>query len=136
MCIRDRDETFSSGVMGSGFGIMPTKGVIYAPVNGTVSMLFPTGHAIGFTAENGLEILVHIGIDTVNLNGKGFEVLKKTGDIVHANEAVIKFDIDAIKEAGLDPTVIVIYTNESKYTIENYEAVQLALDVYKRQAVW
>lgn len=129
-----KDETFSSGVMGSGFGIMPAKGVIYAPVNGTVSMLFPTGHAIGFTAENGLEILVHIGIDTVNLNGKGFEVLKKTGDIVHANEAVIKFDIDAIKEAGLDPTVIVIYTNESKYTIENYEAVQLALDTRVAQS--
>ncbi len=129
-----KDETFSSGVMGSGFGIIPLKGVIYAPVNGTVSMLFPTGHAMGFTAENGLEILVHIGIDTVNLNGKGFEVLKKTGDTVHANEPVIKFDIDAIKEAGLDPIVIVIYTNDSKYTIENYEAVQLVLDTRVAQS--
>ena len=129
-----KDETFSSGVMGSGFGIIPVKGVIFAPVNGTVSMLFPTGHAIGFTAENGLEILVHIGIDTVSLNGKGFEVLKKTGDTVHANEPVIKFDIDAIKEAGLDPIVIMIYTNDSKYTIENHEAVQLALDTRVAQS--
>ena len=69
-----RDSAFSSGGLGAGFGVVPEKGIIYAPVNGTVSMVFPTGHAIGFTAENGLEVLVHIGIDTVSLEGKGVTV--------------------------------------------------------------
>lgn len=67
------DPTFSSGVMGPGFGVEPQKGVVYAPADGTVSMVFPTGHAMGFTTENGLEILIHIGINTVDLNGKGFK---------------------------------------------------------------
>lgn len=88
------DPTFSSGVMGTGFGVIPQKGVVYAPADSTVSMVFPTGHAMGFKTENGLEILVHIGINTVNLNGKGFKVLKKENDHVKAHEAVIEFDIE------------------------------------------
>lgn len=111
------DPTFSSGVMGAGFGVDPDKGVVCAPVDGTIAMIFPTGHAIGFTTASGLEVLVHIGIDTVSLNGKGFHVLKNTGDKVKAHEEVIRFDIDAIKAAGLDPTVMTLFTNGAGYDL-------------------
>lgn len=113
------DPTFSSGVMGTGFGVDPQNGVICAPADGTISMIFQTGHAIGFTTETGLEILVHIGINTVNLNGKGFQVLKKENDKVKAHEEVIRFDPDTIKAAGLDTTVITVFTNGDDYNIES-----------------
>lgn len=112
------DPTFSSGVMGSGFGIAPSAGVIYAPVDGMVSMVFPTGHAMGFTAENGLEILIHIGINTVNLAGKGFAVLKQVNDRVKAGEEVIRFDREIIAAEGLDATVIAVFTNGDAYDVE------------------
>lgn len=120
------DPTFSGGEMGPGFGVNPEKGVVYAPVDGTVSMVFPTGHAVGFRMENGLEILVHIGIDTVNLNGKGFEVLKKEGDQVKAHEEVVRFDLDVIKEAGLSPIVITVFTNGNDYELEQLAAEAVA----------
>ncbi len=113
-----RDSAFSSGGLGAGFGVVPEKGIIYAPVNGTVSMVFPTGHAIGFTAENGLEVLVHIGIDTVSLEGKGFTVLKKPGDTVKAHEEVLHFDMETLRDAGLDSTVITIFTNGDQHQIQ------------------
>lgn len=112
------DPTFSSGVMGPGFGVEPEKGVVYAPADGTISMIFPTGHAMGFTMENGLEVLVHIGINTVDLNGKGFKVLKKENERVKAHEAVIEFDMDTIQAAGLDTTVITIFTNGDEYDVD------------------
>lgn len=112
------DPTFNSGIMGPGFGVIPEKGAVYAPVNGTVSMVFPTGHAVGFTTADGLEVLVHIGIDTVSLEGRGFTVLKSQGDTVSAHEEVIRFDTDAIKGAGLDPTVITVFTNAAEHKVE------------------
>lgn len=119
------DPTFSSGVMGAGFGIDPSKGVVCAPVDGTIAMIFPTGHAIGFTTAGGLEVLVHIGIDTVSLEGKGFQVLKNTGDKVKAHEEVIRFDIDAIKAAGLDPTVMTLFTNGAGYDLTLIPATEV-----------
>lgn len=119
------DPTFSSGVMGAGFGIDPSKGVVYAPVDGTIAMIFPTGHAIGFTTAGGLEVLVHIGIDTVSLEGKGFQVLKNIGDKVKAHEEVIRFDIDAIKAAGLDPTVMTLFTNGAGYDLTLIPATEV-----------
>lgn len=122
------DPTFSSGVMGTGFGVIPQKGVVYAPADSTVSMVFPTGHAMGFKTENGLEILVHIGINTVNLNGKGFKVLKKENDHVKAHEAVIEFDIETVKAAGLDTTVIMIFTNGDEYKTVLLPAAEVSPD--------
>lgn len=119
------DPTFSSGVMGAGFGIDPSKGVVYAPVDGTIAMIFPTGHAIGFTTAGGLEVLVHIGIDTVSLEGKGFQVLKNIGDKVKAHEEIIRFDIDAIKAAGLDPTVMTLFTNGAGYDLTLIPATEV-----------
>lgn len=122
------DPTFSSGVMGPGFGVEPERGVVYAPADGTISMIFPTGHAMGFTTENGLEILVHIGINTVDLNGKGFKVLKKENERVKAHEAVIEFDMDTIKAAGLDTTVITIFTNGDEYDLNLLQADAVTQD--------
>lgn len=112
------DPTFSSGIMGPGFGVIPEKGIVHAPVNGTVSMVFPTGHAVGFTTGDGLEVLVHIGIDTVGLEGRGFTVLKKQGDPVNVHEDVIRFDVEAIRSAGLDPTVITVFPNAAEHKVE------------------
>ncbi|MEY8355567.1 glucose PTS transporter subunit IIA [Lachnospiraceae bacterium 54-53] len=112
------DPTFSSGVLGAGFGVEPDADVILAPVEGTVSMVFPTGHAIGFPTDNGLEVLVHIGIDTVGLDGNGFEILKKQGERVMAHEKVIRFNRELIKKQGLDPTVMVVLTNGGEYEVK------------------
>lgn len=106
-----KDETFNSGLMGPGFGIEPEQGIVFAPAAGTISMIFPTGHAIGITTSNGLEILIHIGIDTVQLDGKGFTVLKKVGDKVAAHEEMIHFDMELIRNAGLDFTIMQVFTN-------------------------
>ena len=109
------DDTFSSGLMGPGFGINPEKGIIYAPCDGTVSMVFPTGHAIGFTTNSGLEILIHVGIDTVNRKGRGFKVLKDMNDVVKAHEELLHFDMDAIRAEGFDSTIIVVFTNAAEF---------------------
>src|SRR5699024_3452376 len=86
------DEVLASGAMGKGIAVEPTEGVVYAPVNATVTTIFPTGHAIGLTTENGAEILIHIGLDTVNLDGKGFEKLVETGDYVAAGQELVRLD--------------------------------------------
>lgn len=111
------DETFSSGLMGSGFGINPEKGTIYAPADGIVSMVFPTGHAMGITTNNGLEILIHVGIDTVNMNGRGFKPLKGVDDVVKAHDELMQFDVEAIKAEGYDPTIIMIFTNSTEFDL-------------------
>lgn len=112
------DAAFSSGILGIGFAVEPEGDEIHAPVEGTITALFPTGHAVGFTTDNGLEVLVHIGIDTVGLNGKGFEILKKEGDRVRVHEEVIRFDRNVIRHQGLDPTVMVIFTNSREYDLK------------------
>src|SRR5699024_8845458 len=89
---------------------------LYAPVNATVTTIFPTGHAIGLTTENGAEILIHIGLDTVNLEGKGFEKLVETGDYVEAGQELVRFDIALIKEAGYETITPIIVTNTGNYS--------------------
>ena len=93
--------------MGPCIGIMPENGTIHAPCDGVVSGIAPTGHAMTFTASDGKEILVHVGIDTVGLGGKGFRVLVQEGSAVAKDEAVMEADLDVIREAGLSPIVIV-----------------------------
>lgn len=108
------DPTFNSGLMGSGFGVDPENGRVFAPVDGTVSMIFPTGHALGITTEHGLEVLIHIGIDTVNLKGDGFQILTKAGANVHAGEEIVRFDLELLKARGLEPVVITIFPNRAE----------------------
>lgn len=106
------DPVFNSGAFGQGIAIEPTDGSIYAPVKSTIQALMPTNHAIGLITENGTEILIHIGMDTVKLEGKGFTVHVKHGDIVEAGQKLIDFDIDYIKSKNLPLLTPVVVTNE------------------------
>ena len=110
------DPVFASGVMGQGLVIEPSQGELTSPVNGTVTVLFPTKHAIGIVSDEGVELLIHIGMDTVGLDGKGFESLVAQGDHVTIGQKLIRFDIDVIKAAGLVTETPVIITNQDAYT--------------------
>lgn len=109
------DPVFSSGVMGQGVVIEPSQGELVSPVNGTVTVLFPTKHAVGIVSEEGVELLMHIGMDTVSLDGKGFEAHVAQGDKVVVGQQLISFDMDVIKEAGLVTETPVIITNQDDF---------------------
>lgn len=109
------DPVFSSGVMGQGIVIEPSQGELVSPVNGTVTVLFPTKHAVGIVSEEGVEMLMHIGMDTVSLDGKGFEAHVEQGDKVVVGQQLISFDMDVIKKAGLVTETPVIITNQDDF---------------------
>ncbi|TWT27288.1 beta-glucoside-specific PTS transporter subunit IIABC [Planomicrobium sp. CPCC 101110] len=109
------DAAFSSGALGKGVAIEPTEGKLFAPVSGTVTALFSTKHAIGITADSGAEILVHIGMNTVQLNGKHFTAHVAQGAKVEKGQLLIEFDIEAIKQAGFEVTTPVVVTDTEKY---------------------
>ena len=109
------DPVFSSGVMGQGVVIEPSQGELVSPVNGTVTVLFPTKHAVGIVSEKGVEMLMHIGMDTVSLDGKGFEAHVAQGDKVVVGQQLISFDMDVIKKAGLVTETPVIITNQDDF---------------------
>ena len=109
------DPLFATETVGKGIAIEPTKGEILSPVNGTVTTLFPTEHAIGITSEGGAEILIYIGIDTIHLNGQYYNSHVKQWDKVSTGDLLITFDIEKIKEAGYDTTTPVVITNTSEY---------------------
>lgn len=110
-----KDEVFSKGLLGKGIAIEPTEGKVVAPVDGVVTTLFPTYHAIGITSDKGAEILIHIGMDTVQLEGKCFTPKIAQGDKVKTGQLLLEFDIKGIKEAGLPVTTPVIITNTDNY---------------------
>ncbi|MEF3885316.1 beta-glucoside-specific PTS transporter subunit IIABC [Lacticaseibacillus rhamnosus] len=112
------DEVFASGTMGQGIAIEPEENVVKSPVAGTVSLVYPTGHAIGITSDKGAEILIHIGIDTVNLKGKHFKALIEQGQKVTVGTPLVEFDYQAIQAAGYAPTVMIIVTNSDQYQVE------------------
>ena len=105
------DAVFSSEMLGKGFGVEPSEGKAYAPVDGEVTTVFDTKHAIGLLSKHGVELLIHIGMDTVKLNGKGFDVKVKTGDQVKAGDLLAEFDMDLIKGEGYPVTTAVVVTN-------------------------
>ncbi|TWS97418.1 PTS trehalose transporter subunit IIBC [Streptococcus cuniculipharyngis] len=109
------DPVFASGVMGQGVLMEPSQGQVVAPFDGTVSVLFPTKHAIGLVSDAGVEVLIHIGMDTVSLDGKGFEAHVKQGDRVAAGDALINFDMAVIKAAGLVTETPIIVTNQEQF---------------------
>ena len=109
------DPVFSSGAMGKGIAVKPSQGVVYAPADAEVSIAFATGHAYGLKTANGAEILIHVGIDTVSMNGEGFEQKVAQGDKVKAGDVLGTFDSNKIAAAGLDDTTMVIVTNTADY---------------------
>ncbi|WP_297076880.1 beta-glucoside-specific PTS transporter subunit IIABC [uncultured Enterococcus sp.] len=113
------DEVFASGAMGKGFGIKANheQATIYAPENAEVVTLAPTHHAIGLKLESGVELLIHVGIDTLELDGRGFESLIKQGELVKRGQALLNVDMNVINEAGYDDTIIVIVTNTNEFSL-------------------
>ncbi|KAF1299595.1 PTS beta-glucoside transporter subunit EIIBCA [Enterococcus sp. JM4C] len=109
------DKAFASSALGKGLGIEPEEDTIYAPISGEVVSLFPTKHAIGIKTTHGIEILIHIGINTVELNGKYFESFVQQGDMITIGQAILKADMAKIREEGYDPVVITVITNTSDY---------------------
>ena len=110
------DPVFSSGAMGQGIAVKPSQGVVYAPADAEVSIAFPTGHAFGLKTTNGAEVLIHVGIDTVTMNGEGFEAKVAQGDKVKAGDVLGTFDSNKIVAAGLDDTTMVIVTNTADFS--------------------
>ncbi|SNL06295.1 sucrose-specific PTS transporter subunit IIBC [Streptococcus pneumoniae] len=109
------DPVFSSGAMGQGIAVKPSQGVVYAPADAEVSIAFPTGHAFGLKTRNGAEVLIHVGIDTVSMNGDGFEAKVAQGNKVKAGDVLGTFDSNKIAAAGFDDTTMVIVTNTADY---------------------
>ena len=122
------DPVFAQGLMGRGVVIVPSQGELVSPVNGRVTVFFPTKHAIGILSDEGVEILMHIGMDTVNLEGKGFEGYVSQGDKVKVGDKLISFDIDMIKKAGYVTETPVIITNSDKYEVEVLEQLPQAVE--------
>ena len=109
------DETFAQGILGPGCGIEPTGKTVYAPFDGTVDQVASTLHAVGLTSEDGIEILIHVGMDTVELKGKGYELFVQAGDHVRKGQLLFRFDMQAIAAAGYTLTTPVIVTNSSRF---------------------
>ncbi|MBO0451789.1 beta-glucoside-specific PTS transporter subunit IIABC [Candidatus Enterococcus murrayae] len=105
-----KDDVFASKMLGDGVAIVPTKGELYAPIDGTIKMIYNTKHALGMETEDGIEILFHIGLDTVNLDGKFFESFVSEGQKVSQGDLLIKFDLMEIQQAGFDPTTMIVIT--------------------------
>lgn len=109
------DPTFASEALGKGLAIIPSEGKVYAPFDGTVEMLFDTKHAVAVTSDDGVEVLIHVGVDTVNLKGEGYTAHTATGEKVKKGQLLLEFDMDRIKKAGYQMVTPVIVTNSDEY---------------------
>lgn len=110
------DGVFSEGMLGKGCGIKPSEGDLYAPFDGEVVMIAATKHAIGLKSTNGVELLIHVGMDTVNMKGNGFHPQVKAGDRVKCGQAIMTFSISDIEAAGYVTTTAIIITNSERYS--------------------
>lgn len=111
-----QDAVFSTGTLGQGVAIAPTVGEVHAPCDGTISTFFETGHTLGLVSDTGAEFLIHVGMDTIKLNGKGFTPMAKEGDRVRQGQLLLKFDIAFIKEQGLSAITPVVVSNTDDFT--------------------
>lgn len=118
-----KDESFREEVLGKGVAVIPTNGLVTAPFNGTVEMLFPTRHAIGLKSTDGIEVLIHVGINTVELDGRFYEALVEDGAQIKTGQKLLRFDMAAIRDAGYDLTTPVVITNSDDYAEIQVEAV-------------
>ncbi|WP_349632582.1 PTS glucose transporter subunit IIA [Neobacillus sp. SuZ13] len=112
------DQVFSQRMMGDGFAIVPSKGSVVSPVDGEIMNVFPTKHAIGIKSNQGYEILIHVGMDTVNLKGEGFTVLVKDGEKIKKGQEILKFDLDFIKKSAPSTVTPIIFTNLTKLNVK------------------
>ena len=110
-----KDETLASGILGKGAAVVPASGSVVSPVNGRVLSVFPTRHAVGIVDENGVELLIHIGIDTVKLEGKYFTAHVKEGDMVKTGDLLVEFDPKAVMAEGYDTTITLLITNSQEF---------------------
>ena len=113
------DPTFAEGMLGNGIAIIPTDGKVCSPVNGTVDMMFDTGHAVSLVSDAGAEILIHVGLETVSLEGKPFKIHVKNGDKVKKGQVLMEADLEAIKAAGLNTITPMLICNTDDYTTFN-----------------
>lgn len=122
-----KDEAFASGALGRGVAIIPTEGVVYSPVNGTLSTIFPTLHALGITSDDDTEILIHVGINTVQLGGKYFEAKVKEGDRITVGQPLVTFDIEAIEKEGfcMETPVLITSDPEDYFDLIETEAPEI-----------
>lgn len=120
------DQVFSTKMLGDGFAIIPSTSEFVSPVTGTIETVFPTKHAFGIKTKDGVEILVHIGLDTVNLKGEGFTSLIKAGDKVKAGQTVMKLDLSFFKQNSIDLTTMIIFTSgyDKEVTLTHYGEVK------------
>lgn len=109
------DPTFASGMLGEGVGIEPAMGEVVAPFDGTVAIVMDSKHAVAVVGNNGMELLIHVGIDTVNMNGDGFKVFAEAGQKVYKGQKLLEFDIEKIKKAGYSPVTAVLVSNSADY---------------------
>lgn len=109
------DPTFAQGILGKGVAILPAEGRIVAPANGTIDVMFDTGHAVSMTTEQGAEVLIHVGVDTVQLAGKHYKACCKAGDKVKKGDLLIEFDPEAIKAEGYEVITPVVICNTDNY---------------------
>jgi sugar PTS system EIIA component len=114
------DEVFAEGMAGEGGAIIPgTSGEAVAPLSGTLVKLFEGGHAFGIEADGGVELIVHVGLDTIEMRGRGFEKLATEGDRVEAGQPIVRFDLDEIQASGYDPVTPVVVTNPEDHPVGN-----------------
>lgn len=130
------DPVFSKGLVGVGFAVRPRTGTILSPVEGEVTMVFPTGHAFGVQDKKGMEYLVHMGIDTVSLKGEGFQTVVKPGQFIKKGELVSVMDLDLIQSKGLGTEVLVLVTNHKDIHIQDgLSQVQAGEEIAKLEHV-
>ncbi|ADU72808.1 beta-glucoside-specific PTS transporter subunit IIABC [Pantoea sp. At-9b] len=111
-----QDDVFSAGIMGDGIAVIPTSGKLFAPANGVISHVFDSGHAVSLLTTQGAEVILHIGIDTIKLNGTGFLPRVTAGQAVQSGDLLVEFDLDAIRAAGFDPVVVMVITNSERFS--------------------
>ena len=109
------DPTFAQGILGQGAAILPAEGRVTAPADGTIDVMFDTGHAVSMTTADGAEVLIHVGIDTVQLNGQHYKACRKAGDRVKKGDLLIEFDPEAVKAAGYETVTPVIICNTDRF---------------------
>ncbi|HBL6142812.1 TPA: PTS glucose transporter subunit IIA, partial [Listeria monocytogenes] len=128
-----KDEVFSAGIMGAGVAILPASGEIRAPFDGTVLSVFQTKHAIGLISKQGVELLIHVGLDTVNLNGQFFDIEVSESEEIKKGDLLGTFELDTIKKAGYDITTPIIVTNSA--TLADVITVNLGKHVDNNQKI-